>query len=125
MDYLKLKYSSTNFNENFSDERNRIYSLDTFVYKDKGNNTQIFREPLPGENKENKFNSNKRNDTIEVGAHKDLSDTCFSNLSFEKAISTSINSPSKNNSKSNVKNKYILFINKEKKYPDKKFNDKK
>ena len=116
IDYLKLKYSSTNFSEDFSDERNRIYSLDTFVYKDKGNNTKIFKEPLFGEDKENKFNLNK----IMTEPHKDF-DTCFNNLSFEKAISTSINSPSKNSSKTNVKNKYILFINKDKdkKYPEK------
>ena len=121
IDYLKLKYSSTNFSEDFSDERNRIYSLETFVYKDKGNNTKIFKEPLFGEDKENKFNLNK----IITEPHKDF-DTCFNNLSFEKAISTSINSPSKNSSKTNVKNKYILFINKDKdkKYPEKKFYDK-
>ena len=121
IDYLKLKYSSTNFSEDFSDERNRIYSLDTFVYKDKGNNTKIFKEPLFGEDKENKFTLNK----IITEPHKDF-DTCFNNLSFEKAISTSINSPSKNSSKTNVKNKYILFINKDKdkKYPEKKFYDK-
>ena len=121
IDYLKLKYSSTNFSEDFSDERNRIYSLETFVYKDKGNNTKIFKEPLFGEDKENKFTLNK----IITEPHKDF-DTCFNNLSFEKAISTSINSPSKNSSKTNVKNKYILFINKDKdkKYPEKKFYDK-
>ena len=121
IDYLKLKYSSTNFSEDFSDERNRIYSLETFVYKDKGNNTKIFKEPLFGEDKENKFTLNK----IITEPHKDF-DTCFNNLSFEKAISTSINSPSKNSSKTNVKNKYILFINKDKdkKYPEKKFYEK-
>ena len=121
IDYLKLKYSSTNFSEDFSDERNRIYSLETFVYKDKGNNTKIFKEPMFGEDKENKFTLNK----IITEPHKDF-DTCFNNLSFEKAISTSINSPSKNSSKTNVKNKYILFINKDKdkKYPEKKFYDK-
>ena len=115
IDYLKLKYSSTNFSEDFSDERNRIYSLETFVYKDKGNNTKIFKEPLFGEDKENKFTLNK----IITEPHKDF-DTCFNNLSFEKAISTSINSPSKNSSKTNVKNKYILFINKDKKKKKKK-----
>ena len=105
IDYLKLKYSSTNFSEDFSDERNRIYSLETFVYKDKGNNTKIFKEPLFGEDKENKFTLNK----IITEPHKDF-DTCFNNLSFEKAISTSINSPSKNSSKTNVKNKYIFLL---------------
>lgn len=77
--YLKYKYTTTDFGKNFNDDKNRKYSLDDFIYKDKGNDVKIF------------------NELVET----------YDNLSFHQEISTSINSPLKTyNSKINV-SKYI------------------
>ncbi len=84
--YLRYKYTSTNFNQNFSDDNNRIYSLDDFMYKDKGNDVKIFNE-------------------LET----------YDNLSFHQEISTSINTPLKTYGKSNGSlnnSKYIDLPNK-------------
>ena len=108
IEYLKSKYTKTNFRENFINDRNRIYSLDVFVYKDKGNNTKIYKDPILEENKENKFDLNNKNNNNKTNNNNDNiyqkdPDSYFNNLSFEKAISTSISSPAKypirNNSK--------------------------
>ena len=108
IEYLKSKYNKTNFRENFINDRNRIYSLDVFVYKDKGNNTKIYKDPILEENKENKFDLNNKNNDNKTNNNNDNiyqkdPDSYFNNLSFEKAISTSISSPAKypirNNSK--------------------------
>ena len=44
VEYLKSKYNNEDFEENFLDDKNRIYSLDSFIYKDKGNSVKIFLE---------------------------------------------------------------------------------
>ena len=44
VEYLISKYNNEDFSENFSDDKNRIYSLDTFIYKEKGNDVKIFLE---------------------------------------------------------------------------------
>ena len=140
IEYLKAKYSKTDFNENFSDNRNRIYSLDDFVYKDKGNNATIYYFPHITENKENRYENinsinnvnslnningltgiiNQNRSVIKKSTktstqenQRDL-DSYFNNLSFEQAISTSISSPGKYpNNKNSSKTKYIdININK-------------
>ena len=115
IEYLKLKYSRIDFRENFTDDKNRIYSLDAFVYKDKGNNEKIFKEPFISENKETKYeypkykykkneNNNYKNNNDEY--QKDL-DSYFNNLSPEQTISTSISSPYKYPNKNYSKTKYL------------------
>lgn len=117
IDYLKSKYSKIKFQEDFSNDKNRIYSLDSFIYKDKGNNTKIYKDPIPYENKENKYDFNnkyiniKKIETKNVNNQKD-SDSFFNNLSFEKAISTSISSPAKNLGRNN--SKFVNIYNRDK-----------
>ena len=114
IEYLKSKYSKIDFSENLTDTNNRIYSLDDFVYKEKGNKTVIFRAPFLNDNKENRYDmdnkiQNKKNEkktSTEIN-QKDL-ESYFNNLSFEQAISTSISSPVKyTNNKNSSKTKYI------------------
>ena len=114
IEYLKSKYSKIDFSENLTDPNNRIYSLDDFVYKEKGNKTVIFRMPFLNDNKENKYDmdnkiQNKKNEkktSTEIN-QKDL-ESYFNNLSFEQAISTSISSPVKyTHNKNSSKTKYI------------------
>ena len=101
--YLKYKYTSINFSRSFSDENNRIYSLDDFVYKDKGNEVKILNES------NNDVNTSEELET-------------FNNLSFHQEISTSVGTPKKSYGKSNgniSNSKYIDLPNKinKKKYP--------
>jgi 4'-phosphopantetheinyl transferase len=42
LDYFFTKYTNEDFGENFSDDKNRIYSLDSFIFKEKGNNVKIY-----------------------------------------------------------------------------------
>ena len=136
VEYLKSKYTKTDFRENLSDDKNRIYALEDFVYKDKGNKTKIFKEYSPFENKENHYdyinkNKNKKNENknnindvnnninIFNNEEQNEQDTFYNNLSFDKTISTSISSPLKynnnNNNKNNSKTKYLdININKDK-----------
>ena len=114
IEYLKSKYSKTDFSENFTDSDNRIYSLDDFVYKEKGNNTVIFRSPFLNDNKENRYelNNNIQNKKNEKKTSTEINqndlESYYNDLSFEKAISTSISSPAKHtNSKNSSKTKYI------------------
>ena len=44
MEYLKSKYNNEDFEENFVDDKNRIYSLDSFIYKELGNSVKIYLE---------------------------------------------------------------------------------
>ena len=44
VEYLKSKYNNEDFEENFADDKNRIYSLDSFIYKEIGNSIKIFLE---------------------------------------------------------------------------------
>ena len=119
IDYLKSKYTKSDFGENFSDVKNRIYGLDDFVYKEKGNNVEIFCHSFFNDNKENRYELSKstpnkkiEKKTISEINHKDL-ESYFNNLSFEKTISTSISSPAKYSSKNSSKTKYIdININK-------------
>ena len=114
IEYLKSRYNKTDFSENYKDDKKRIYSLDSFVYKDKGNNIKIYNDPIASENKENKFDINiKYNNKDENYNIQKDSDSYFNNLSFEKAISTSISSPSKYPIRNN--SKYVnIYNNKDK-----------
>ena len=44
LDYFFTKYTNEDFKENFSDDKNRIYSLDSFIFKEKGNSVKIYLE---------------------------------------------------------------------------------
>ena len=44
VEYLKSKYNNEDFEENFVDDKNRIYSLDSFIYKELGNSVKIYLE---------------------------------------------------------------------------------
>ena len=44
VEYLKSKYNNEDFEENFIDDKNRIYSLDSFIYKELGNSVKIYLE---------------------------------------------------------------------------------
>ena len=136
IEYLKSRYTKTDFKENLTDDKNRIYALEDFVYKDKGNKAKIFKESSPLENKENQYdylnkNKNKKienkninnfNNNINISHYtfnneeQNDQDSFYNNLSFDKAISTSISSPYKyNNNKNNSKTKYLdININKDK-----------
>ena len=136
IEYLKSRYTKTDFKENLTDDKNRIYALEDFVYKDKGNKAKIFKESSPLENKENQYdylnkNKNKKienksinnvNNNINISHYtfnneeQNDQDSFYNNLSFDKAISTSISSPYKyNNYKNNSKTKYLdININKDK-----------
>ena len=44
VDYLISKYNNEDFSQDFTDDKNRIYSLDAFIYKEKGNSVKIYLE---------------------------------------------------------------------------------
>ena len=90
VEYLKSKYNNEDFEENFLDDKNRIYSLDSFIYKDKGNSVQIFLEnsELYGDvtNMEEGFNNKDAEQMIDINNE---------DLSFRTYEESVISSPSK------------------------------
>ena len=138
VDYLKSRYTKADFRENLTDDKNRIYALEDFVYKERGNKAKIFKDFFPFENKENQndyTNKNKKNESKNTNdVNNDINvnnytfkneeqndqDSFYNNLSPIQAISTSISSPYKsnnnnNNNKNNSKTKYLdININKNK-----------
>ena len=44
LDYFFTKYTNEDFKEDFSNDKNRIYSLDSFIFKEKGNSVKIYLE---------------------------------------------------------------------------------
>ena len=94
VEYLKSKYNNEDFEENFLDDKNRIYSLDSFIYKDKGNSVQIFLEnsELYGDvtNMEEGFNNKDEEKMIDINNE---------DLSFRTYEGSVISSPSKSVSK--------------------------
>ena len=94
VEYLKSKYNNEDFEENFIDDKNRIYSLDSFIYKEKGNSVQIFLEnsELYGDvtNVEEGFENKDEEKMIDINNE---------DLSFRTYEGSVISSPSKSVSK--------------------------
>ena len=103
--YFLCRYSTVNFEENLSDDRNRIYSLDSFIYKEFGANVKICKDMIPSEGVMNEKDINIEFDN-------------FQNMSCVNAISETISSPVKTNYNNNNDNKNcvknIIVIKKEK-----------
>ena len=105
-EYLLSKYINEDFNENFDDDRSRIYSLDAFIYKEKGNNVKIFLESneingdITRDIEDNFENDNKTEKMLEIN-NEDLSYKTYDNSSMRNDISSEISSPSKSVGKPN------------------------
>ena len=99
VEYLKSKYSNEDFEENFLDDKNRIYSLDSFIYKEKGNNVKIFLD-----NSELYGNVNNMEDGFDNKDEEKMIDINNEDISFKTLEETVISSPSKSFNKNHETN---------------------
>lgn len=90
VEYLKSKYNNEDFEENFLDDKNRIYSLDSFIYKDKGNSVKIFLE-----NSDIYGDVTNMEEGLDNKDEEKMLDINNEDYSFKTVEDTSISSPSK------------------------------
>ena len=94
LDYFFTKYTNEDFSENFSDDKNRIYSLESFIFKEKGNNVQIYMESdlLNDDmnNLENGFENKDEEKMLDIN-NEDMSYKTYDNSTVGSPIKTSIN----------------------------------
>ena len=97
LDYFFTKYTNEDFGENFSDDKNRIYSLDSFIFKEKGNNVKIYLE--------NDNYNEDMNSAVDNMDNKDEEKMLYINTedaSYKTYDHSAISSPSKSCANSNI-----------------------
>ena len=99
LDYFFTKYTNEDFGENFSDDKNRIYSLDSFIFKEKGNNVKIYLE-----NEELNQEMNNVTDTFENKDEEKMMYVNTEDASYRTYDNSAISSPSKSCVNSNLEN---------------------
>ena len=90
LDYFFTKYTNEDFGEDFSNDKNRIYSLDSFIFKEKGNNVKIYLE-----NEDLNHDMNNIGDTLENKDDEKMLYINTEDASYKTYDNSAISSPSK------------------------------
>ena len=90
LQYFLSKYTIEDFRENFTDEKNRIYSLESFIFKEKGNNVKIFLE-----NDDLNGDMNNMEDDLDNKDNEKMIDINTEDVSYKTYENSAIGSPTK------------------------------
>ena len=99
LQYFLSKYTIEDFRENFTDEKNRIYSLESFIFKEKGNNVKIFLE-----NDDLNGDMNNMEDDLDNKDNEKMIDINTEDMSYKTYENSAIGSPTKSSMKSGDNN---------------------